>query len=128
MITAKISEDNIFTVISVSGWVLLAVLTLAGMAFGQPRFAFGILAGGLLVMANFYWLKRIMGRVLNLSPVKAGRYAQFRYILRLAILALVVYVLVARLGADVLGLLLGLSVLVIVITVLSLYMFITKGD
>jgi len=51
-----------------------------------------------------------------------------RYLLRFAILAFVIYLLVVHAGIEVLGLTLGLSLLVIVITALAIYMFVTKGD
>ena len=51
-----------------------------------------------------------------------------RYIVRLAVLAVAVFFLMVYGRADVFGLLLGLSVLVINIIALSFYMISAKGD
>lgn len=127
MTAVKITEDNIFTVIIAGSWVLLALLCLAGLLFGSTAFAAGVLAGGVLAIANFYWLRTILTRALRMQGTKASRFAQLRYILRLAILGIAVYALVVHAGVSVIGLLLGLSVLVINIIALSIYMFTLKG-
>lgn len=128
MTAARINENNIFAAVTIGSWVLLGVLTLAGYLLGTPRFAAGILAGGVLVLANYFWLQSILKRVLNLQPKEAGSYAQVRYLLRLLAMGILIYVLVVHAGVDVLGLLLGLSVIVVVITALSFYMFFAKGE
>ena len=128
MITVRITDDNIFTVLTAGSWLLLTLLTIVGLIFGSPRFAAGVLAGGLLAIANFYWLLSILKRVLLLPAGKAGRFAQVRYVVRLALMALVIWLLIVRVGIDVIGLLVGLSVLVINIITLSIYRLTLKGD
>ena len=128
MKTVRITDDNIFTVLTAGSWVLLTLLTIGGLIFGSPGFAAGVLAGGLLAIANFYWLLSILKRVLLLPAGKAGRFAQVRYVVRLALMALVIWLLIVRVGIDVIGLLVGLSVLVINIIALSIYRLTLKGD
>jgi len=123
-----INEDRLFAAVTAGSWVLVAVLFLAGYLFGSGRFAAGILAGGILAIGNFYWLKNTLRRVLQLQPQQAGSFAQFRYLLRLALVALVLYLLIVHTGIDIIGLILGLSVLVAVIMGLSLYMLLDKGE
>jgi hypothetical protein len=67
-------------------------------------------------------------RVLLLPAGKASRFAQVRYVVRLALMALVIWLLIVRVGIDVIGLLIGLSVLVINIIALSIYRLTLKGD
>ena len=128
MKTVRITDDNIFTVLTAGSWVLLTLLTIGGLIFGSPGFAAGVLAGGLLAIANFYWLLSILKRVLLLPAGKASRFAQVRYVVRLALMALVIWLLIVRVGIDVIGLLVGLSVLVINIITLSIYRLTLKGD
>jgi len=123
-----INEDRLFAAVTAGSWVLVAVLSLAGYLFGSGRFAAGILAGGILAIGNFYWLKNTLRRVLQLQPRQAGSFAQFRYLLRLALVALVLYLLIVHTEIDIIGLILGLSVLVAVIMGLSLYMLLDKGE
>ena len=93
----------------------------------SPRFGISLLAGGVLATANFVWLRRGLEASLRLTPGIASRFATLRFLLRLAIMALLLYVVIVRLGADIFGLLLGLSVLVINITIFSIYLSTRKG-
>ncbi len=128
MTAARINENNIFAALNVCSWCLLALLTLAGLIFGSQRFAAGLAAGGILAILNYYWLRTILERVLSQRPGHAGRFVQIRYVLRLALLALVIYWLITHGGIDIVGLLVGLSVIVIIIMALSIYMLTTKGE
>ena len=128
MTTVKIHEGNIVTVLTIGSLALLAVLVLGGLIFGTPRFAASTLAGGLLATANFYWLRSVLVRSLRLTVQDAPRFALFRYLARLFVLAVAVYLLLVVCKADVFGLLLGLSVLVVNIMSLSFYMISAKGD
>ncbi len=100
---------------------LLAILTIAGYLLVSQRFAAGIAAGGLIALGNILWLRQGIARAMGLGPQQAGRVAFFRYLLRLAILALLLYLLIVKANADIIGLVIGLSVLVIVIIGFSLY-------
>lgn len=128
MTTVKINEDNIVTVLVVGSLALLALLAAAGVLLGSLRFGLSVIAGGLLALANFYWLKTVLVRSLRLQADTAPRFALIRYIVRLTALAGAVYLLLVFCRADVFGLLLGLSVLVLNIIALSFYMISTKGD
>ena len=123
----RINEDNIFSWLVGGSLLLSAVLGAASALFISPRFGVSLLAGGVLATANFCWLRRGLEAALRLAPANASRYATLRYLLRLAIMALLLYLLIVRLGADIFGLLLGLSVLVLNITAFSIYLSTRKG-
>lgn len=126
MSRVRIHEGNIFTVLTAASWLLLVVLSLTGLAF-SPRFAGSVLAGGLLAMMNFYWLLSVLKRVLQLPVEKAGRFALVRFVLRLSVLSLILWLLIRFVGIDAMGLLLGLSIIVINIIALALYKVARKG-
>ncbi|BDV44761.1 hypothetical protein GURASL_36840 [Geotalea uraniireducens] len=128
MTAARISERNLIALTSVGSGILLLLFTAGGFVFVSGRFAVGVLAGGCLILANQYWLLRAMRRALNLQPHQAASFAALRFLLRLMITAGLVYVLVVEIGVDIFGLLVGLSVLVITITVLAIYLFAAKGE
>ncbi len=128
MTAARINENNIITALTIGSWLLLALLTVAGLIFATPRFATGIAAGGILAILNYQWLRTILERVLAQRPGHPGRFVQIRYVLRLALLALAFYWLITHGGIDIVGLLIGLSVIVIVIMALSIYLMTTKGE
>jgi ATP synthase I subunit len=121
------NEQSLLALLSKGSWALLGVLGLGALLFGSAPFAASILAGGVLAMANFYWLRSILRRVLQDQPDHSDRYVQLRYLLRLALLAAILYGLLIS-GINVYGLLLGLSVLVINIIVIAIYYTLTlKG-
>ena len=124
---ARINEDNIFSWLVGGSLLLSAVLGAASALFFSLRFGVSLFAGGVLATANFCWLRRGLEAALRLLPANASRYAVLRYLLRLAIMAFLLYVLIVRLGADIFGLLLGLSVLVLNITAFSIYLSTRKG-
>ena len=123
----RINEDNIFPRLVAASLLLSAVLGIVSALIFSPRFGISLLAGGLLATANFIWLRRGLEAALRLHPGIASRFATLRFLLRLAVMALLLYVLIVRLGADIFGLLLGLSVLVANITAFSIYLSTRKG-
>ncbi len=128
MTTARINEHNIFTVLAIGSLAFLVVLALGGLIFGSARFAGGVVAGGALAIANFYWLRSILVRVFRLLPEVAPRFAVLRYLVRLTLLAVAVFVLIVYCRVDIFGLLLGLSALVFNIIALSIYMISKQGE
>ena len=127
MTMVKIHEDNIFTFLICGSLILLVILSLVGLVFGSLIFAGSILIGGLLALANFYWLRTVLQRTLQIQRSNAQQFAQLRYLLRLAVLGIAVYLLIVYTAINVFGLLIGLSVLVLNIVGLSVYMSTLKG-
>jgi|SRR5208337_3807111 hypothetical protein len=127
MRTVKINDENIITVLNVGSWILLALLAIAGWLLFSRHFAAGVVAGGVLAIVNFYWLHSILRRTLLLPKGKAQRFAMSRYLLRLVLIGLVTWLMIDRFKIDTLGLLVGLSVLVINIFALTIYRLVSKG-
>lgn len=123
----RINEDNIFIWVVAGSLGLSVVLGAATALLASPRFGLSLFAGGILATLNFLRLRRSLEAVLQTRPENASRFATARFILRLAVMALLLYVLIVHLHADIIGLLLGLSVLVINITAFSIYMSTRKG-
>lgn len=123
----KISDDNLIEVLLYCSWALLGILTVAGFIFGSTPFAVGILVGGLVAIGNFYWLRTIVERALQLSATSARRFALVKYVLRLALIAITAYLLIVIFQISVIGLVVGLSVLVIAIIAASIYLLVLKG-
>jgi hypothetical protein len=127
MRTVRINDENIITVLNVGSWILLALLAIAGWLLFSRHFAAGVMAGGVLAIANFYWLYSIMKRTLLLSKGKAQSFAMTRYLLRLLLIGVAVWFMIVHFNIDLIGLLVGLSVLVINIFALTIYRLISKG-
>jgi hypothetical protein len=123
----KITENNLFAILSAGNWVVLALMATGGLLFSSARFATGVLAGGLIAVANCYWLYSILQRAMQLPVRKAVRFAQARYFIRLVVIAVIVSALIIYQSINIPGLLLGLSVLVVNIIFITIYISIHKG-
>jgi len=75
-------------------------------------FSLGVLAGGLIVTVGFHSLQKILERTLNPSRATSG-VVFAEYYLRLTAMGIVISVLIFKHYVDALGLLLGLSIVVI---------------
>lgn len=122
-----INEDNLFAVIIKGSLGLLAVLTLAGWAFFSAKVGLGAFAGGCIAIANFFWIRNVLQRILGLLPAKATLYAQLRYVARLTLTGVILYFVIVSGWFSLAGLFVGLSVIVINIIALSLYSALRAG-
>lgn len=122
-----INEDNLFAVIIKGSLGLLAFLTLAGWALFSLKVGLGVLAGGCIAIANFFWIRNVLQRILGQLPAKATLYAQLRFIARLSVTGLLLYFIIVSGRFSLAGLFIGLSVIVINIIVLSLYSALRAG-
>lgn len=122
-----INEDNLFAVIIKGSVGLLVLLSLAGWAFFSLQVGLGALAGGCIAIANFFWIRNVMHRVLGQQPAKATMYAQIRFIARLSLTGVLLYFIITSGWFSLAGLFVGLSVIVINIIVLSLYSALRAG-
>jgi len=123
----RIDENNIFTVMMIGSTALLAIMTIGALLTGSLSLATGVLAGGAVAIANCNWLYGILRRAMDLPPSQAVRYARFRYCLRLGIIAVIVSLLIIYGKIHIFGLLLGLSVVVVTITLMAVYMATLNG-
>ncbi len=108
----RITDENLLPALMKFSWLLLFILTLTGLVLKSAIFGISILTGGLIALGNNYWLRSILQRILIQQRSDAASYAMIRFMLRYLLLAIAVLVAL-RLGADIAGLLIGLSVMVI---------------
>lgn len=94
-------------------WVILGVLLLVSLAFGDLALTQGILAGGLLAIGGFFWMRRSLQKLLDQPGGGARARFQFGYVVRLVALAICLAILIAVVKIHPLGLVVGLSVVVI---------------
>lgn len=123
----RINEDNLFAVIIKGSLTLLALLSIAGFAFFQVRTGLGILAGGIMAIVNFIWMRNVLQRIIGLLPAKPNLYAQLRFAARITLTGFVLYLLITSGWVSLAGLLVGLSVIVANITALSIYCALRTG-
>ncbi len=94
-------------------WIILALLLLGTLPFGDIELSVGVLVGGLVAIGGFLWMRRSLKRLMD-QPTGGARFRyQFGYIIRLAALAVILAVLIAVVKINTVGLIIGLSVIVI---------------
>jgi len=128
MTTIERAEKDILSIVTRWSWLLLAALTVICALLGSLSFAIGVVAGGLIALGNNFWLRSIMERILIQQRADARTYALIRYLLRLTISGIIIVTLI-KFGINIAGLLVGLSVLVITITTVSVFLSLSdKGE
>jgi hypothetical protein len=120
MMTA-IHEDNLFAAIIKGSVVLLLLFSLSGLAFFSSKTALGIFAGGAIGIANFLWMRNMLRRILGILPANPGRHAAMGFVARMTVMAMVLYLLLVSGCFSLVGLLVGLSIIVITIMTLSIH-------
>ena len=118
-------KDPLQKRLEITNWVVLAVLVTAGSLFGNHRFSLGILCGGLISVLNFHWLYHNLLTVFADHLPRAKTAHLTRYFLRLGVTAVVLFLLISGNHVDVIGLVIGLSVVILNI-VLTTVLVLTK--
>ncbi len=116
-------KDPLQKRLEIMNWILLAILVVGSLLLHSSRFSLGVLYGGLISTVNFHWLYRNLLSVFTKHPSQARKAILVRYYIRLAVTGLVLYWIISGNLADVIGLVIGLSVVVlniILTTVLAL--------
>jgi hypothetical protein len=99
-------------------WLLLVGMTAAGSLFASFSFGAALFVGGVIANTSFMLLKKDITKVLS-GPLQAakGRFL-LKYYIRLTCLALILFCLVQYGSVHLVGLLLGLSTVVISIGIM----------
>jgi hypothetical protein len=107
----RTEKDPLQKRLEITNWILLAVLVAGSLLLQSCRFSLGILFGGLII--NFHWLYRNLLSVFTKHLNRARSALMLRYYLRLAVTAIALYWIISRNLVDVIGLVIGLSVVVL---------------
>jgi hypothetical protein len=116
----RTEKDPLQKRLEITNWILLAVLVAGSLFLRSPRFSLGILLGGLISIVNFHWLYRNLLSVFTKHLNRARAALMLRYYLRLAVTAIALYWIISRNLVDVIGLVIGLSVVVLNIVLTTL--------
>lgn len=110
--------------ITLAIWIVLCISAL--LLFGD-KFALGVLLGGTVCIANYQWLYRHAKAAVSLTAKQGRSFMAKRYILRLATTGTVLFILIAKINVDIIGLLLGLSVVMLGIMTYACFIYIFAG-
>jgi uncharacterized membrane protein (DUF485 family) len=123
----RTEKDPLQKRLEITNWILLAVLVAGSLFLRSPRFSLGILLGGLISIVNFHWLYRNLLSVFQKHLNRARAALMLRYYLRLAVTAIALYWIISRNLVDVIGLVIGLSVVVLNIVLTTILVLSRKN-
>ena len=98
------------------GWLLLLVMIAASLPFRSYRLTLGIATGGLISVLNFRMLNGNLANFLVGDMNRLKTAIVRRHYLRMAATAVLLFLIISNNIVDVVGLLIGLSLIVIDIT------------
>ncbi|HEX9158312.1 MAG TPA: ATP synthase subunit I, partial [Syntrophales bacterium] len=103
--------------------VILGIMLLVSLLAMPTRFTLGILVGGLISIINMHWLGRDLRVIFSNLSGTAKSAMMIRYYIRMAATAVVLYFVITELPIDIIGLLVGLSLVVINIVITAMIEF-----
>jgi hypothetical protein len=112
-------NDPFLNKIRLMNGAIFALLLLGSLIWMSPPFSFGVAMGGLIVLINFHLLYRILKKAFIPDRLAKPKSVIIKYYLRLLGTGIILYFLIAKRLVDPLGLVVGLSVVVINLTLLG---------
>ncbi len=124
-----IQKDPLQKRLEWTNWLVLGSCFLAGLILVSEKFAFGVLLGGLISIVNFHWLHRDLKKVfLSRSGGASRSSVMIRYYIRFAATAVVLYFIITGDLVNVIGLLIGLSIVIMNIALTVGLMLLSKKN
>lgn len=113
-------QQSILNFVTRSNWYIFFLGGALGLINLPHEFAVGFVAGGLIVTVNFHLLARTLRKSLVPGATSAHKSVIARYYVRFTISGLIIFLLISQGVVDPFGLLTGLSVVVVSITLATM--------
>lgn len=108
-------DAGLATALARSNWVILALMVVVSLLWRSPPVTLGVLGGGLVIAINYHWMGRSLTKLLA-DPQRAPQrkiFTGISYLLRLVVMGLAIYLLLAHVKVHPIGLVVGLSLYVV---------------
>lgn len=113
-------QQRILSFVTRTNWVLFSGASIIALMTAPPDFARGIIFGGLLVTVNFHLLAKTLKKALTPPRLASPNAVLAKYYIRFIASGFIIFVLIAGHFVNPVGLVLGLSVVVVSITLATL--------
>lgn len=113
-------QQRILDFVTRANWFLFVVVSLLALINLPVDFALGVISGGLIVTINFHLLSRTLKKSFTPKKLSTHNVVLAKYYIRFIISGLIIFVLMSNHIVDPLGLIIGLSVVVVSITVATM--------
>ncbi len=108
-----IAKDPLQRKLEIANWIILAILFIPSFLFAPTKFYLGVLLGGFISILNFYGMEFGLRGLFRNPSSNVKRPTMIKYYIRLALTAVVLFFLISAHTVNVIGLIIGLSVVVI---------------
>ena len=108
-----IAKDPLQRKLEIANWIILAILFIPSFLFAPTKFSLGVLLGGFISILNFYGMELGLRGLFRNPSSNVKRPTMIKYYIRLALTAVVLFFLISAHTVDMIGLIIGLSVVVI---------------
>ncbi len=110
-------QERLVKFVTRANWVLFFIAGLTGLFFMPPDFTMGIICGGLIVTINFHLLYRTLKKAFRPPHLASTRVILGKYYIRFIASGIIIFILISEHFVNPLGLFVGLSVVVMSITI-----------
>jgi len=107
--------------IGIFGLIYLIALLIVGFILLKWKFLLNPLFGGITSLLNFIWLKHLADSFLLKPSQSKIFYPAIKYVIRLALMAAVIYVIIRFTAFHTVGFILGFSAIVFGVMIESIY-------
>jgi chromate transport protein ChrA len=123
-----IEKDPLQRKLEILNWIILVLFVAISLLFFSADFTLGILLGGLISVAGFSWRQRDLRVVFRNLTERSRSAIMFRYFIRFFVSAVLIFFIITKTPADVIGMVIGLSIVIISIVLTLLTNFMKKTD
>lgn len=123
-----IEKDPLQRRLEILNWIVLCLFTAISLTFFSDEFTMGILLGGLISIVSFSWRQRDLRIVFRNLTERSKASIMARYFIRFTVSAILIYLIITKTSADVIGLLIGLSIVVFNVMVTVFMSLLKKND
>jgi hypothetical protein len=116
-------QERLLKFVTRTNWILLILASALALLWTTPAFAGGIICGGLIVTINFHLLYRTLKKAFVPTSLTSHNVILAKYYVRFIISGLIIFVLIFKHIVNPIGLFIGLSVVVVSITLATLVEF-----
>jgi uncharacterized membrane protein (DUF485 family) len=122
-----IERDPLQKKLEITNWIIMGILLMLSFFFMPYRFTLGMVLGGFISIVNFHWLERDLRNVFGRLSERSGSFLMIKYFLRFAVTAVALYFIITENIVDIIGLLIGLSTVVVTMVVTAIAAFSKKN-
>ena len=114
-------QQRLLKYINQTNWILLTLACIFSFIMFSGGVAWGVLMGGLIVTVNFQLLYRTLKKAIMTSPLTSYKSILVKYYIRFAVSGVIIFALMIKQSVNPVGLIAGLSIVVVSITVSTLF-------